>query len=169
MLDTFKVVDPTLTSLIFTYTDTDSLHITNDKLELFEKAGLLTKGLGQVSNDCKLDGKIVFEVCLAPKNYMYVYINSKGEVKTVMKCKGIPTKHLKLEFFDGREHAVKFDNSFKKINLKPVNVKDGDGTVKMTKGDCEYFDIVQVGMSRTFNKTKWTGMNSVGGQYYPFV
>lgn len=168
MLDTFSVIDPELKSHIFTYTDTDSLHISNDKLPLLDAKGLLKKGLGKVSNDCKKDGKIIFERNLAPKMYMYVYINSDGEVKTTLKAKGIPSKYLEEQFYiENVAQTVHIENPFKRVNFKKIDIKE-DGAVKTSKDDIDHFSIVRQDMDRTFNKNAWAGMELKDGKYYPF-
>ena len=73
MLFYMKEIDPTLQSMIFTYTDTDSLHISGQAyLDLMAKGLIKTKKeaeLGYLCSDIKNEGVILKEVNLAPKTY----------------------------------------------------------------------------------------------------
>jgi hypothetical protein len=168
MIRTFECINPKLDDLIFTYTDTDSLHIHCKNIKKLEENDIMKVGLGMVSNDCKNNGKIIYEKNLAPKLYMYYYINDKGEFKTVMKSKGIPNRllHENLYLKDMVEE-LNIKNSFKKISMRKIDIKEGDKIIT-TKNDVSYFDIAQVNSTRTFNKTSWTGMSLEDNIFYAY-
>ena len=76
-----KAVDPTLKTHIFTYTDTDSLHILGEHKNKLEKMGMIkTKkeaSLGYLCSDIDNEGVIIYENNLAPKTYFYEYIDNE--------------------------------------------------------------------------------------------
>ena len=51
---------------------------------------------------------IFYEKNLAPKNYIYKYINNENQINTVMKTKGIPKKQLKEKYYNDESGKVKF-------------------------------------------------------------
>jgi hypothetical protein len=59
MLFYMKAIDPSLQSLCFTYTDTDSLHITAENEKKLRAMGLIQEKLGYLSNDIKKEGIII--------------------------------------------------------------------------------------------------------------
>jgi len=69
MLTYFKAIDPSLKSNVFTYTDTDSLHITGENhKKLLEMGYIKTKKeakLGYLCSDIKNEGIIISENNLA--------------------------------------------------------------------------------------------------------
>jgi hypothetical protein len=169
MLTYMKAVDPSLKSCVFTYSDTDSLHITGESyFKLLELGYIKEKKkaqLGYLCSDIKNEGLIFYEKNLAPKTYEYFYIDNNGDIKEmetgVMKCKGIPKKCLNHKLYDSKEATeVKFDGLQKKHK-------------HLTKADVEkgvsHFSIVNTHQKRTFNKTSWTGMtfNEVNQEWYP--
>ena len=93
-----KAIDPTLKTHIFTYTDTDSLHILGEHKNKLEKLGMIKSkedaSLGYLCSDIDNEGIIIYENNLAPKTYIYEYIDNKNNVydknKSTMKAKGIP-------------------------------------------------------------------------------
>ena len=66
--------------MIFTYTDTDSLHISGDNArKLTEKGYIVTKEnskLGYLCSDIDDEGIIVKEINLGPKCYFYEYLTN---------------------------------------------------------------------------------------------
>jgi hypothetical protein len=147
MLNAMSSIDPTLNTHFFNYTDTDSLHIPIDLLKHCQN--ILGSSLGKLSNDIKKGGRIVFEKCLAPKTYYYEYINEDGEFLTTMKCKGIPKKLLKPDFY------------LKEEKFEPVVMKS---LKKFRKGE---FKIMNNISTRTFGKTVYNKMDLINGKYYP--
>ena len=104
--------DPELKSMIFTYTDTDSLHLYGQDAEkLIEKGYIVSKEnskLGYLCNDIdKGDGLITKEINLAPKCYYYEYFTNDNKLHSdgdaTFKCKGIPKKVLNAELFKNLE------------------------------------------------------------------
>ena len=51
--------------------------------------------LGFLCSDIKNEGFIIDESNLAPKTYIYTYIDQTGKIDTTMKCKGIPKKSFR--------------------------------------------------------------------------
>ncbi len=76
-----------------------------------------------------------------------------------MKCKGIPIKCLKNEFYESQTPVeVEFDGL--KRNHKSLTKDD------KSKG-IGHFSIVNSHQKRTMNKTCWQGMNFENNEYYP--
>lgn len=157
MLDLFSELSPDLSKCPFTYTDTDSLHIKGKFYKKLLEKGLIDDNkLGYCSNDIKEEGLIIKEINIAPKVYLYEYITNKGEIKTTMKCKGIPKNFLQKEFYSSKEmkelKLYKEDDKgrLKKISFKSFSKSDvNDGLTPLS--------IVVRPMTRTFNKSKWEG------------
>src|SRR5690606_9128567 len=108
MLHYMTVMDPTLTKLTFTYTDTDSLHIFGEYHQLLLAKGLIkTKAesqLGYLCADIDDERIIIREKNLAPKSYFYEYITNNNKLflkdSGVMKTKGLPKKTLQAKFYE---------------------------------------------------------------------
>ena len=167
MLHYIKAIDPTLKRLPFTYTDTDSLHIMgSDYIKLKELGYIRSKSdsqLGYLCSDVDKEGIIIHEKNLAPKTYKYEYINNKDELainnKGVQKCKGIPKRCLKSEYYDmDKPVEVEFDGLKKKH--KSLTKKDKEqGLVN--------FSIVNSPQTRTMNKSTWQGMLFRNNEWIP--
>ena len=60
-----KAIDPTLKTHIFTYTDTDSLHIKGEYKDKLEELGMIKTGdecsLGYLCSDIDYEGIIIYE------------------------------------------------------------------------------------------------------------
>ena len=54
---------------------------------------------------------IYYEKNLGSKLYMHKYINDKNEIKTIMKCKGLPKKYLKEEFYNNESGEIEINKS----------------------------------------------------------
>ena len=161
MLFYMKEIDPTLNSAVFTYTDTDSLHISGEAyLSLMKKGLIKTKKdatLGFLCSDIKNEGFIIDESNLAPKTYIYTYIDSTGKIDTTYKCKGIPKKDLKKLDFEKHGRVIPFDSLKKKIKL---TLADRENGVTM-------FSVCKNKQTRTFMKSEWKGMTYVDNEFYP--
>lgn len=164
MLDLMSAMCPKLDEHFFTYTDTDSLHIKNYLLPGLEEKGLLKKGLGMLSDDAK-GGKIFKEINLAPKLYMYLCLMPNGEIKTVMKSKGIPTNYLTEKLFieadelDDEDKCIMMTSRLKKIGL--------GRNLQLDWRKYDAFNILSIDMERTFYKTKWEGMDLKDNLWFP--
>ncbi len=185
MLFFMKAIDPTLESIIFSYTDTDSLHISGASYKKLSALGYIKSKehpeLGFLSSDIKNEGIIMHEINISPKVYMYEYINNKNEVKikgdAVMKGKGIPQnkklkdpssireedgitihKTIKYEMYTEGSHVIEFDG-LKKIHKSMTHKQKENGLT--------HFSIVNSHQTRTFNKNTWTGFDLVNGVWYP--
>ena len=162
MLFYMKEIDPSLKSSIFTYTDTDSLHISGKAYYQLMKKGLIkTKAeaeLGYLCSDIKNEGVILKEINLAPKTYMYESIGNKEDIKTTMKCKGIPKKHLQVLDYENHGRKIEF------FGLKKKNAK-------LTKADREkgigHFSVCNNTQTRTFMKNTWKNMIYSENEYFP--
>ena len=155
---------PKLNEHFFTYTDTDSLHIHCSKLPGLEEKGWLSKGLGQLSDDAK-GGRIFREINLAPKLYMYMCLMPDGEIKTVMKSKGIPKQYLCPELFT---NADTLSDEDKLIVMKNRLKKVGVGrNIQTAYRSYDPFSILSIDMERTFYKNMWFGMDFVDGSWFP--
>jgi len=167
MLNYMLAIDPTLKTAMFTYTDTDSLHISGDAyFKLKEMGYIVSKDqakLGYLCSDIKNEGVIIKEINLGPKMYMYEYINNKNEVKcddtATMKCKGIPAHTLNHNLYKNEKtEEVKF-HSLKKIS---INL-----TKKQKEDEINNFSIMSVEMKRRFLSTDWCKMKNVDNVFYP--
>jgi len=172
MLFYMKEIDPTLKSMIFTYTDTDSLHISGQAyFDLMEKGLIKTKKeaeLGYLCSDIKNEGLILLEKNWAPKTYLYESVdNTDALMKTTMKCKGIPKKSM-----DGKSDLLfasdfELANHGREIEFKGMKKK----TKKLSKADVEsgvtLFSVCNTTQTRTFMKNVWSKMLFQNNQYYP--
>jgi|GEM_PF-4896273 len=167
MLHYMKVLDPTLKRMLFTYTDTDSLHLLgSDYLKLKSLGYIKPKHeskLGYLCSDIDHDGLIINEINLAPKCYCYEYINSKGEINVdenaITKCKGIPQIQLKSDYYyEDEGHELHF-TSLKKIH-KNISRKYADLGITP-------FNIVSEDLTRTFNKNPWSSNTFYDNRWFP--
>jgi len=168
MLFYIKAVDPTLQQQVFTYTDTDSLHLHGEAYLKLKELGYIKNksesSLGFLCSDIDDEGIIIKERNMAPKTYKYEYVTNKNEVHIndicVMKCKGIPKKCLKSEYYEENTPVeVKFDG----LQRKHKNLTRKDKEQGVTN-----FSIINTHQSRTMNKTSWSGMILKDNQYYPY-
>lgn len=162
MLFYMKKIDPTLQTTIFTYTDTDSLHITGKAYLSLLKQGLIkTKKeaeLGYLCSDISNEGIILKEINLAPKTYFYESIDNINVIKVTKKCKGIPKDQLKELDYEIKGQVIAFSGLKKK-------------TTKLTKADREagikLFSVCNSHQTRTFMKNDWKGFKLIDNEYYP--
>lgn len=168
MLKFFKAIDPTLKSCMFNYTDTDSIRCTGENYLKLKQMGLILpikeSKLGFLCNDVKKEGLIFYEKCLAPKTYMYYYINEDGEIKEkecgVMKSKGIPNDKLKPEFYSDDEDI---NREVEIHTMKKVHTRV---TKKESERGIQNFNIYNDVINRTFG-TSWDGMIFYNGDWFP--
>ncbi len=167
MLFYMKAVDPTLKSTIFTYTDTDSLHIKGVDYKKLKALGYIKSKdeaqLGDLTNDIDDEGLIYYEKNLAPKSYNYEYINDNGQIfdnkKSVIKMKGIGKKYLTKEMFDiEKPHVVKTEG-LKKKNKK-LNSKDVENGI-------DYFSVINYEQDKTFYKTQFAPERFINNEWFP--
>lgn len=167
MLTYMKALDPTLKRCVFTYTDTDSLHISGEDYETLSKLGYIKEKdkaeLGYLCSDIKKEGLIFYEKNLAPKTYLYEYINNEGTIKendkATMKCKGIPNKCLKSKLY---KEELKEELEFSGLKKKHKTLTKSDVEIGV-----KHFSIVNNTQSRTFNKSSWEGMDFINGEWFP--
>ena len=160
-------IDPSLKSNIFTYCDTDSMHISGKNYKKLLKMGMIkTKAnaqLGFMCSDIKKEGIIIYEKNLQPKCYRYEYINNINEIKLsdegTLKAKGIPGRVVKSEFYDKDEPSV--------VEFKGLKKKHRTLTSKDKKQGINHFSICNISQSRTFGKSKWSGMKRINNDWYP--
>ena len=117
--------------------------------------------IGLLCSDIKHEGIIIKEYNRGPKDYMYEYINNRGEIHTTLRLKGIPASCLKEEYYDNKQHKIEFD-ILKKKGLK-LSKKDVNNGVS-------HFSISNLKCSRTINKSAFKGMNydNESGKWRPF-
>lgn len=158
MMQYMKTIDPTLKEMIFTYGDTDSMHIHGQHYHKLNELGLIksktNSKLGYMSNDTKNDGLIIREICIAPKCYMYEYIDKDGQIHTsndaVVKGKGLPSNG-------------KMESNFNHSMFEDL---EHDATIKFTSLQTKNFSIVEKQMSRTLAK-HWEGFTLIDNHFYP--
>ena len=156
-----EIIDPTLESQITTYQDTDSLHIMGCNYDKLVNAGVIHDSkLGFLSNDCDDNALIINEINLAPKCYMYECLTENGEIKLVMKSKGIMKNELQFNDYNNEQSREVHWTGMKKIN-KRINKNERANGV-------EHFTIKKQQYSRTFYKNQWQGMTQHNNQFYPF-
>ena len=162
MLFYMKEIDPTLKSMIFTYTDTDSLHISGKDYNKLKDKGLIkTKKeaeLGYLCSDIKNEGVILRELNLAPKTYYYESIDNLNEIKETKKCKGIPKRVLKDIDFE-KDHGEPIE--FHGLKRKTTKL-----TSKDRKDGIPLFSVTNSTQTRTFMKNMWSKMDLIDNQYY---
>jgi len=158
MLFYMKAIDPTLKKMSFTYTDTDSLHISGEAYLKLKALGLVKSkkdaSLGFLCSDISNEGLIIKELNFAPKTYLYVYIDEKGNIGTTKKCKGIPKRVLKDLDYEKHGQEVEFTGLKRKMKLTRADQERG---IKL-------FSICNHTQTRTFMKNVWTGMTSWRGK-----
>lgn len=179
-------IDPKLEKVLFTYTDTDSLHIGGqDYFKLKEKGLIKSKTeskLGYLCSDIKGEGLIIQEKNLGPKNYMYEYITNDNKIcragDATMKCKGLhfekkdkskseeynnDVKEKRDKYFNWylneKPEEMKY-NSLKKIHKKISSIEKSD--------NIEHFSIKAIECTRTFNKTTFNNMDFNNNIWLPF-
>lgn len=149
MMADFRRCTNNLADCNYSYTDTDSIHMSGtiykQMLEIYPQR--FGSELGQFSNDIKgAEPIIIYEHCLAPKCYMYVYITEDGKMGFKKKVKGIPKSVLHQigmhDFVNENTIELKFDSLKKNM----FNKKDAPFSIENTKA------------SRTFLKNKWNKM-----------
>ena len=162
------------------YGDTDSLMVeirSQADEDKFEDV-LGSNQLGKLNNDYKNDEKVIQAEFLAPKSYRLTLIDKDNKIYDVMKCKGIPSKHLKAEHFekllkdpnyyesydkskssDGK-HGIEFlmKHRLKKTADKKIWVET-DKNDESQDYCHDPFTIYSQDMTRTFMKNQWTGRN----------
>lgn len=141
---------------LLTYTDTDSLHVYGEIHKKFMEKEFMGSGLGQLSNDIDSgeakDAIIIHEISNGPKNYMYVFIGSDGKIGYEMKCKGIPKSKLKLDIpicNESKEHQFITYETY--LNRLTTEI----GIFNIAKKDPDTFDLMNIEMRRSINKTEW--------------
>jgi hypothetical protein len=175
-----EAIDPSLKTPVFNYTDTDSLCIKGEHYFKLKEMGLIrdhTQDLGYLCNDLKNDAIIVKQIALAPKTKLDVYIDKNGKINSSIKTKGIPLKTIKDDMEQSEKEIIKeqlkqlefcFErNREKKIEfdtLKRIHTKI---TSKQQEQGIKDFSIVSQTNIRTFNKSKWGGMELINNEYYP--
>jgi hypothetical protein len=164
MLEVMNDIEPGLQKHFFTYTDTDSLHIHASKLKGLEEKGWLKDGLGMLSDDAK-GGKIFREINLAPKLYMYLCLMPNGDIKSIMKSKGIPQQYLSPHLFENADTLV---DEEKVVRMEHRLKKVGFGrNLQLAWRKYDAFSILSVDMERTFYKNMWAGMDFKDGVWNP--
>ena len=166
-----KAIDPTLTRMVFTYTDTDSLHIMGEDAKKLKELGYIKSKnestLGFLCSDIDDEGIIISENNLAPKTYFYEYVDNKDtihvEEQGTVKAKGIPKKCLNYEMYDESNTEINRIVEFSGLRRKHT---------KLTKADKDnnvpFFSIVNNTQTRTFCKTSWSGMHLHENRFYPY-
>ena len=125
-------VDPTLRTLIFTYTDTDSLHLTAYGYRiLLEKGYIVPKDnakLGYMCSDIDDEGVIIHEKNLAPKTYCYQYLTNKNKLAiddlVTMKDRLVEQNHISSDMKQKEVKTMieKMDPRIKKELLGDMNM-----------------------------------------------
>jgi len=159
MIDAMSAICPKMDSHFFYYTDTDSLHIPSSALPGLKEKGWLEPVIGKLSDDCK-GGRVIRELNLAPKLYMYLCLMPDGKFKTSLKAKGIPKQFLSPELFENQQS--------KEISMPSRLKKVGYGLHTQVAHRSESaFSILSIDMKRTFLKNEWAGMDFDGTYWYP--
>jgi hypothetical protein len=169
MLHFMKVIDPSLKTHVFTYTDTDSLHILGNHAQKLREKGLIKPkseaSLGYLCSDVDNEGLIIYENNLAPKTYFYEYIDNNNKIADkengTMKGKGIPKKVLKHNMYSDykeKPQVVEFSG----LRRKHKNLTKSDIENKLP-----YFSIINNTQTRQFMKNEWGGMIFKDNKYYP--
>ena len=101
---------------------------------------------------------IFYEKNLGSKLQIYKYINNENQINTVMKCKGLPKKYLKEEFYNNENGEIEINKSIKKIY---------NPTKKEMENGIEKFDLIYTTLTRKFNYNPYGGRELEGNYYYP--
>jgi hypothetical protein len=175
MLHYMKQIDPSLHSAVFSYMDTDSLHIQGWAYKMLKSKGLImdseTSDLGMLCSDIEDEGLIIHEKNEGSKNYYYEYIDRNNNLflseNGVMKAKGIPKvdklgtgKKLLNQSLWQDSVAKRMDFTLFKRVKKP--------TVKESKMGVSWFEVRTVECSRTWMKNPYARMVRKGNEFYPY-
>lgn len=162
----FLAIDPTLTTPTGYSGDTDSIFVDCSMYNKLKQ--YIGSDLGQLSVDTKGKGCIYKAVFLAPKQYMYKWINAKGETDAVIKCKGIMIKQLqngKLvtlvtpEMYEEKKSVEReiYNIAKRHINLKPSDIRK----------EIMFGELTKEVVTRTFYKAAWNEQWYNEGEWYP--
>lgn len=92
------------TGKVAVYGDTDSLiyQASGEDITTALKDYMKPGVLGDLANDIKGDGNFLgfFGIFVCPKTYMIRALDANGDIKTVMKAKGLPTRLVKEEMYE---------------------------------------------------------------------
>ena len=195
MMQYFKAVDPSLETQCFSYTDTDSLHITGKAHQKLLSLGMIKSKddskLGYLCSDIKKEGLIIKEINLAPKCYAYEHINNIEEVfindDAHLTIKGIPKtdkskavtdKEGKLILNDEgdiqhekiitNDMYYNYETNKKVCSFSGLVKKNKNLSIKDIGNKVRHFSILNITKTSTFMKTEWSGMKRVDNEWYPF-
>lgn len=113
LINFIRIIDPTLTTIVSSYEDTDSLRVSYASYEKIVSLGYVKAGLGYLKNDLPNGAVIIHELNLAKKAYSYVYIDKNNKIDVRNSIKGIPTNIIKQEDLTADKKIVKFFPSIK--------------------------------------------------------
>lgn len=110
MVDNMTSYDTDLTNP-FSYTDTDSLRVSQSQYEILEIHGRIcdkkNATLGTLVDELS-GGLIIHEQNSGAKRYTFDYIMPNGEIKTVNKIAGVPSAYQRKELLDGQSHTITY-------------------------------------------------------------
>jgi hypothetical protein len=101
-----KVVDPSLRTLVFDYTDTDSLRVSAKAYKQLEAGGYLGDTLGKLHNDIEQGALIYEQVNVAPKFYCIKYMLPGGELGEKVTSAGVRKHLLTADDFESHNDRV---------------------------------------------------------------
>ena len=175
MLTYMRMIDPTLHSAVFTYMDTDSMHVSGEAHQRLLATGAVmdesNSDLGFLCSDIDNAGLIIKEVNMGSKNYYYEYIDNTGKLflneDGVMKAKGIPKKDgvgtgkqiVLSTLWQNKTAEILSYTSFKKVR-NPTRKEEAMGV--------EAFSLRSVVQTRTWLKNDYGRMTYQDNEYYPY-
>ena len=136
------------------YGDTDSFYVqmkpdTKERIEPHLQKGVF----GKLWNDYDNDAKIIKAFFLAPKTYAVQTIDKNNKIEWKMKCKGIPRKDIKLEYFIDMYE----ENKEAKVHMKDRLMKTGTKKGKKNHMDVDPFGVYSYDMERTLGHKQYEG------------
>ena len=155
-------VDPTLTDTFVYYCDTDSCFMTGNAYKILIKKQLIDDNkLGYLSNDCDDNALIFYAIFLAPKCYAYHCLTQNGQIKTVIKSKGISKDNLTFEMFENEQPVNTTWYGMKRVHSKITSKQRAKGI--------RHFSVIKQKYDRTFYKNEWKGMRFEDNLFLPFI
>jgi hypothetical protein len=174
MLQYMRMIDPTLHSPVFTYMDTDSMHVSGEAHQRLMDLGVVMdeddSGLGFLCSDIDNAGLIIREVNMGSKNYYYEYIDNTGKLflneNGTMKAKGIPKKDVL-----GTGEKIVTSSLWDEQVAKPIgftSMKKVRVPNRKEKGlGVEMYSIRMVEQTRTWLKNDYGRCIYKDNEYYP--
>jgi len=156
MWNIFIAIDPTIQSMIFTYSDTDSAHVRAEHIPKLKE--FMGDELGELNNDYDDDGLIIREENLAPKLYCTFRYTPDDLIVCCMKAKGIRLSDsvTKKELLQPDHYMERKKEEIRYSSLKKYGLNGGKKSFVIEDHGIQA-DGTDLRDRRTFYATEWQG------------